>query len=62
METSLPFDQYETVQGAMTYIKGQLGLEDGVDVIKLDESEAAKEVPNRISENVIPGKAHLWCR
>merc|ERR1712038_647433 len=31
METSLPFDQCKTVQGAITYIKGQLGLKDNVD-------------------------------
>jgi len=62
METSLPFDQYDTVQLALTYIKGQLGLKDDVDVVKLDGSEAVKDVPARVAENVVPGKANLWCR
>jgi len=63
METNLPFDQHETVEMTAAYFKAQLGLSGmGVDVLKLDGGEASKAVPDRITENVVPGKAFLWCR
>ena len=62
MDTSLPFDQLETLAGSMAYIKKQLVKEE-LNLIKLGgDDEAAAEVPDRIVENVSPGKPYLWMR
>lgn len=62
MDTALPFDQMETLKGNERYIKKQLGLEE-INFVKLGgDNEAAKEVPDRIVENVTPGKPYLWTR
>lgn len=62
MDTSLPFDQMETLKGSERYIKKQLGLEE-IGFVKLGaDDEAAKEVPDRVVENVTPGKPYLWTR
>ena len=62
MDTSLPFDQMEVLQGSEMYIKTQLGLEEISFVNIGSDSEAAKEVPERVAENVTPGKPYLWTR
>lgn len=62
MDTSLPFDQMATLKGSERYIKKQLGLEE-IGFVKLGaDDEAAKEVPDRVVENVTPGKPYLWTR
>ena len=61
METTLPFDQTEIMSGSMAYIKRQLGLEE-IDIINLDDAEAAKTVQDKIQENTNPGKPYLWIR
>jgi leucyl-tRNA synthetase len=62
MDTSLPFDQMEIFTGSEQYIKTQLGLQE-LDFIKLDGGdETATQVPDRVAENVTPGKAYLWIR
>lgn len=59
MDTTLPFDQQSIITGSAEYLKSQLNLKD-IDVIKLDDKEASAEVPDRLRENVVPGKAVLW--
>ena len=59
MDTTLPFDQASIIEESTAYLMKQLTLED-VDIIKLDNSEEATEVPERVSGNVIPGKPSLW--
>ena len=44
---------------SVAYLKSQLYLKD-IDVVKTDDAEANADVPDRLKENVVPGKAHLW--
>mmetsp|Transcript_12777 Transcript_12777/g.23966 ORF Transcript_12777/g.23966 Transcript_12777/m.23966 type:complete len:1099 (+) Transcript_12777:104-3400(+) len=57
METTLPFDQKAIMEDCIAYFKSQLNLEN-IDVVKLDDSTVA--VPDRVRENVVPGKSYLW--
>lgn len=58
METSLPFDQQSIFDESAAYLKSQLNLEE-INVIKIDGDEAS-DVPDRLKESVVPGKAHLF--
>ena len=59
MDTVLPFDQKTIFVESMKYIQSQLNI-DELDIIKLGEDDT--EVPERVSEQVEPGKPHLWLR
>jgi leucyl-tRNA synthetase len=61
MDLVLPFDQKSVIVDSENYLKSQLNLKE-VDVIKLDDAEASSNVPDRMRENVVPGKAYLWFR
>ncbi len=61
MDLTLPFDQKMVLCESENYIKVQLNLSE-IDVKKLDDGESAAAVPDRIKENVVPGKAYLWFR
>lgn len=61
MDVKLPFDQNLLIEGSMAYIKAQLQLET-IDIIQTDSSSEGEEVPQRISDNVTPGKPYLWIR
>jgi leucyl-tRNA synthetase len=57
MDTVLPFDQKYIFVESMQYIQAQLNIPN-MDVVKLDEAD----VPDRVAENVEPGKPQLWLR
>jgi leucyl-tRNA synthetase len=57
METTIPFDQRAIMEDSIDYLKSQLNLQ-SIDIINLDNSDA--EIPDRLRENVVPGKAYLW--
>jgi leucyl-tRNA synthetase len=59
LEIQMPYDQASILEGSMTYIKSQLNLPE-LNVIKL--ADASSEVPDRIAEQVTPGKPYLWMR
>jgi leucyl-tRNA synthetase len=59
METTLPFDQKSIMEDSIAYLKSQLNI-DNLDVIKLEDSDASADVPDRMKEIVVPGKAYLW--
>lgn len=62
MDTELPFDQKAILESSEAYIKAQLNLAD-VTFIKLGgNDDAANGVPDRVAENVAPGKPFLWLR
>jgi len=62
MDTTLPFDQMEILKGSERYFKKQLDIED-LRFGKLETGdEAIKDIPDRIVDNVTPGKPYLWCR
>ena len=62
MDTELPFDQKVILESSKAYIKAQLGLAE-VTFIRLgDDSDAPNTVPERVAENVTPGKPFLWLR
>jgi leucyl-tRNA synthetase len=62
MDTTLPFDQLEILKGSERYLKKQLVIED-LDFIRVGgDDDAGEEIPERIVENVSPGKPHLWMR
>lgn len=62
MDTELPFDQTAILESSEAYIKAQLNLTN-VTFIKLGgDDDAAKSVPDRVAENVAPGKPFLWLR
>ena len=58
LETQMPFDQMAIMQSNLTYIRSQLQIPD-LDVIKAEETP---DLPDRISEQVTPGKPYLWLR
>jgi len=60
LDINLPFDQNAILQGSIAYIKSQLNLKE-FDIIKLDDVKD-NSVPDRVIEQVTPGKAYLWMR
>ncbi|KAL7570499.1 hypothetical protein ACA910_004279 [Epithemia clementina (nom. ined.)] len=63
LDVQVPFDQQEALAENVNYIKSQLSGVTEIDIIKVGGDEAAgKEVPDRVSENVTPGKPTLWFR
>jgi leucyl-tRNA synthetase len=58
LDLELPFDQQSILEGSLTYLKTQLNLPD-VDILDLNSAEG---VPDRIAEQVLPGRPHLWMR
>ena len=62
MDTILPFDQKEILENSVAYIKSQLSLTE-VSFIKLSsDKDVAASVPDKLKQNVSPGKPHLWLR
>jgi len=59
MDIKLPFDQYAILAGSEQYFKSQLNIKE-FKFIKLDGEEGGADVPERVAENVIPGKPYLW--
>ena len=59
LDIRLPFDQREILSESLNYIQSQLSL-DSIDIVKLGEDDV--EVPERVQENVEPGKPYLWFR
>lgn len=59
LDIRLPFDQKAIMTESLSYMKSQLNLAD-VDIIKLGEDDA--NVPDRVTENVEPGKPYMWFR
>jgi leucyl-tRNA synthetase len=58
MDIQLPYDQKSILSVSERYIKSQLNVTE-LDIIKLDDGMAS-EVPERVAENVSPGKPYLW--
>jgi leucyl-tRNA synthetase len=63
MDVSLPFDQCSILKESTRYILVQLNLE-SANIINLNKQDdpSASAVPEKISENVTPGKPYLWLR
>lgn len=59
LDIRLPFDQRAIMLESLSYMKSQLNL-DELNIVKLGED--AHDVPDRINENVEPGKPYLWLR
>lgn len=59
MDIKCPFDQLAILKESQAYLKAQLNLED-VGIGSIDDDELA--VPDRVSQNVSPGKPYLWIR
>ena len=59
MDIELPFDQEAILAGSVPYMKSQLAIPE-FDIIKLGGE--ASDVPDKIVENVTPGKPYLWMR
>ena len=63
MDVQVPFDQEEILTQNVKYIQSQLSNVSEIDIIKAGgENAASKELPDRIVENVTPGKPSLWFR
>jgi leucyl-tRNA synthetase len=58
LDLELPFDQYSILEGSLTYLKTQLDMPD-LDILDLGTAEG---VPDRVAEQVLPGRPHLWTR
>jgi len=58
LDLDIPFDQYAILESSLTYVKAQLGIPD-LDILNLSTAEG---VPDRVAEQVTPGKPHLWIR
>jgi len=59
MDVKIPFDQKAILVGSKAYLESQLKLKD-LEFINLDTDEAAGSVPDRIVQNVSPGRPSLW--
>ncbi|EJK66155.1 hypothetical protein THAOC_12940 [Thalassiosira oceanica] len=58
MDTTCSFDQSAILNESIAYIKSQLSLEE----LSIARVEDAESVPDKISQNVTPGKPALWLR
>jgi len=58
MDLNMPYDQKNILISSEKYIKSQLNLPN-VEVWSLSEERAAV-IPERIAENVTPGRPYLW--
>jgi leucyl-tRNA synthetase len=58
LDIQSPFDQAAILDGSMRYMKSQLNLEE-LDILK---SETAEGIPEKIVDQVTPGKPYLWMR
>lgn len=62
LDVQLPFDQAEILTQNLDYIKAQLNVSE-INILKVGHEEAAAAgLPDRIAENVTPGKPSLWFR
>jgi len=61
METCLPFDQKSVFESCKGYIKSQLDLKE-IDILKLGDAEVSGVIPQRMADNIVPGKSSLWLR
>jgi len=59
MDLTLPFDQKSILDGSSLYLKAQLSLTE-LSVVMVGDKDTAKDVPDRVRENVTPGKPYLW--
>jgi len=58
LDVQIPFDQAEVLQGSLKYLKSQLEIAE-LDVLKV---ESTPDIPERVQEQVSPGKPCLWLR
>jgi len=58
LDVQIPFDQAEVLQGSLKYLKSQLEIAD-LDVLKAEDTP---DIPERVLEQVSPGKPFLWLR
>ena len=58
MDTTCSFDQSAILNESIAYIKSQLSIEE----LSIAKVEDAESVPDKISQNVTPGKPALWLR
>uniref|UniRef100_A0A6U6DA86 leucine--tRNA ligase n=1 Tax=Odontella aurita TaxID=265563 RepID=A0A6U6DA86_9STRA len=59
MDINLPFDQKKIISASEQYIKSQLNLPE-VGIINLDTDEDKPAIPDKICQQVTPGKPYLW--
>jgi leucyl-tRNA synthetase len=58
LDLELPFDQKSILEGSFTYLKSQLNLAD-LDILDLEKAEG---IPDRVADQVLPGRPYLWLR
>ena len=58
LDTTLPFDQKEILEGSKAFILSQLDQKE-IDIVKLEDSQ---DIPDKVAENTTPGKPYLWLR
>eukprot|EP00568_Trieres_chinensis_P011970 CAMPEP_0183296168 /NCGR_PEP_ID=MMETSP0160_2-20130417/3842_1 /TAXON_ID=2839 ORGANISM="Odontella Sinensis, Strain Grunow 1884" /NCGR_SAMPLE_ID=MMETSP0160_2 /ASSEMBLY_ACC=CAM_ASM_000250 /LENGTH=1111 /DNA_ID=CAMNT_0025457759 /DNA_START=149 /DNA_END=3484 /DNA_ORIENTATION=+ len=58
MDVQLPFDQKKILVESENYIVSQLNLQ-GVEIVNLDTDEKSG-IPDKIVQNVTPGRPYLW--
>jgi len=59
MDVKLPFDQKSILVGSEEYIKSQLNVE-GLKILLIDSDDGDDGAPEKVKEQVIPGKPYLW--
>jgi leucyl-tRNA synthetase len=58
LDTTLPFDQKDILEGSKAFILAQLDQKE-IDIVKLEGTEG---IPDKVAENTTPGKPYLWLR
>jgi leucyl-tRNA synthetase len=59
MDVNMPYDQKEILVANQRYIEAQLKLPNGVEIVNLEEEHGLK-IPDKILQNVTPGRPYLW--
>lgn len=59
MDVKLPFDQRAILVESERYIKSGLNLEE-INIVLLDSGDDVSGAPDKVKDQVIPGKPYLW--
>lgn len=61
MDVNMPYNQKEILEGSAKYIEGQLKVSEKVEIVLLEENDdKGLKIPDKVVQNVTPGRPYLW--
>lgn len=64
MDIQLPFDQYNIFNNSLQYIQAQINIGSSTDLVEMiklnDNDNNNQDIPEKVTDNVEPGKPYLW--